>query len=453
MKKLIHVFLCCTLLVSTSVVCLSYKVKAENDFEINERTYIEKCKASDMTKKDTQICDEFNQYLKDKNSASEENAKTMRDDIEEKESTIQDLQDEIDQMQADIESKQIEIDYTTQNINELAIHIEEKETKIKERLYEMQTYLNSNQLFDFIMGASTFSDLFSRIDGINEITSYDKELIRSLAVDKENQNTQKEILVSAQANLNQMNSRLVAKQDELSSSVASLKEQVGYLEENIKLTNESINAVASAVTASQVSIAEQEELQKRLEEEAKNNQNNNNNTNTGGSDNNTNVTPSVPEGSTVGKQAVLLALQHKGSPYVWGGKGQPITESLINGLASYYGWSWYQGLESYYGTGTLAFDCSGLTSWCYAQLGYSIGLSTYVQQNSGYAVSWDTMQVGDLILFDWDGDGQTDHVGMYAGDGLMVHTATPNDGLGVHVVSLTSTNYWRSHCYTIRRIA
>ena len=468
MKKLLYISLSLCLILVSFLPQTTYQVKAEGeDFEINEREYMERCKASDMSKKDTEICASFNEYLKNKNSQSQEELDSLNTEADAYETEIQALQAEIESISQEIESKQAEIDYATDNINSLAVSIQTKEDLLRNRLYAMQSYVNSNYFIDFILGATDFSDLFSRIQGVNTITEYDQELMRGLAKDKEESESQKVLLESSQASLTTLQASQVAKQDELNTALAAIREEIGYIEEVVTMNNATIEAVASAVSQSQISIAEEEALKQRLEEELQNSQNNPNNDTSqggdaGGGDNSGEQTPPTNGGGSdisngsgntqLGAQAVLYALSQRGSPYVWGGKGQPITATLINGLASYYGWSWYQGLEPYYDSGTLAFDCSGLTSWAYAQVGISIGLSTYSQQVNGYAVSWDQMQLGDLILFDWDRDGLTDHVGLYAGDGLMVHTSTPNDGLGVHTVNLNASASWRNNCYTIRRV-
>ncbi|WP_037606126.1 C40 family peptidase [Streptacidiphilus rugosus] len=69
------------------------------------------------------------------------------------------------------------------------------------------------------------------------------------------------------------------------------------------------------------------------------------------------------------------------------------------------------------GTGPSQFDCSGLMQWAYAQAGYHLGRTTYDQINYGTAVnSTADLQVGDLVFFNG-----AEHVGMYAGNGIILH--------------------------------
>ncbi len=82
-------------------------------------------------------------------------------------------------------------------------------------------------------------------------------------------------------------------------------------------------------------------------------------------------------------------------------------------------------------SGPNSFDCSGFTYYIYKQLGHPIARGSSSQYyNSGYFVSTDAMQPGDLIFFfdrRFDSSGgtlPTTHVGMYVGDGQFIHSST-----------------------------
>jgi len=88
--------------------------------------------------------------------------------------------------------------------------------------------------------------------------------------------------------------------------------------------------------------------------------------------------------------AVDTALAQLGDPYVWGAGGPD------------------------------AFDCSGLTQYAYAAAGISLPHSSLSQSRMGTAVSRGDLQPGDLVFF----YSPVSHVGMYIGDGQMVHAST-----------------------------
>jgi cell wall-associated NlpC family hydrolase len=100
-----------------------------------------------------------------------------------------------------------------------------------------------------------------------------------------------------------------------------------------------------------------------------------------------------PTDGSIGAQAVSIAMQYLGVPYVWGGASPG------------------------------GFDCSGLTSYVYAQLG--IGLSHYTgsQWNEGTRVPADQLLPGDLVFFHSD----LHHMGMYIGNGQMIHAPQTGD--------------------------
>lgn len=67
------------------------------------------------------------------------------------------------------------------------------------------------------------------------------------------------------------------------------------------------------------------------------------------------------------------------------------------------------------------FDCSGLTSYAYAQSGLDLPHNSREQFRQGKAVSRDDLRKGDLVFF---GKKGVHHVGIYMSDGRFVHAAT-----------------------------
>jgi cell wall-associated NlpC family hydrolase len=73
----------------------------------------------------------------------------------------------------------------------------------------------------------------------------------------------------------------------------------------------------------------------------------------------------------------------------------------------------------------VAFDCSGLTMWAWAQAGVGLPHYSKSQYQMLPRVPLDAMQPGDLVFFYSD----VSHVGIYIGNGQMIHAASP--GVGV----------------------
>ncbi len=116
-----------------------------------------------------------------------------------------------------------------------------------------------------------------------------------------------------------------------------------------------------------------------------------------------------------GVAIVNYARQFLGNPYVYGGT------SLTNGA-----------------------DCSGFVQTLYADFGYSINRTATTQTYSGYAVSVDELQPGDLIMYGYG--GEIEHVAMYEGNGMIIHASTEETGI------IESNMYYGWDIYACRRI-
>lgn len=67
-------------------------------------------------------------------------------------------------------------------------------------------------------------------------------------------------------------------------------------------------------------------------------------------------------------------------------------------------------------------DCSGFTQWSYKQVGVNLPRTTYDQINAGTPIyNQSDLQVGDLIF------PSVGHVGLYLGDGQMIHAPQSGD--------------------------
>ena len=109
-------------------------------------------------------------------------------------------------------------------------------------------------------------------------------------------------------------------------------------------------------------------------------------------------------GGMLGPQAVAIAKRYLGIPYVWGGA-----------------------------TPTGGFDCSGLTMYVYRQLGISLDHYAAWQFLEGERIPPEQLQPGDLVFFHPQADGPG-HVGIYVGDGKMLHA--PHTGDVVRISSI-----------------
>lgn len=81
----------------------------------------------------------------------------------------------------------------------------------------------------------------------------------------------------------------------------------------------------------------------------------------------------------------------------------------------------------YGAAGPSAFDCSGLTMQAWGAAGVGLPHSSSAQMSSGASVSSSALQPGDLVFY----YSPVSHVGIYVGDGTIVHAANPGSGVAV----------------------
>ena len=136
----------------------------------------------------------------------------------------------------------------------------------------------------------------------------------------------------------------------------------------------------------------------------------------------TGVTPSASalqgSSSSLRQKIVSDAKEHLGTPYVWGG-------STPSG-----------------------FDCSGFVQYVLKQNGITLPRTTSEQVKAGTAISKSDLQPGDLVFLQNTYKAGVSHVGIYIGDGKMIHASSSK---GVTISDL-STSYYTKHYHSSRRI-
>lgn len=96
------------------------------------------------------------------------------------------------------------------------------------------------------------------------------------------------------------------------------------------------------------------------------------------------------------------------------------------------------------GTSALGFDCSGIIYAVYKNHGILIPRDSFYQATKGKVVSKSNLQPGDLVFFAGNsGKGKVYHVGLYVGDGKMIHA--PNASSKVKIESINAGAYKRNY--------
>ena len=334
------------------------------------------------------------------------------------------IQEAIEDKEADIAQTQIDYDAA------VAAQEEQYET-MKIRIKFMYERGEASYL-EMFFGASSMGDMMNKANYVEELYEYDRNLLEEYKA-----------IVQRVADLQDT---LEEEKSELQTSKTELEEEQAYVEEVLeqkKQEYENYNVIlakakqeAAAYTAkikketAQIRKLEEEERRRKEEEERKRKEEeerrrqeeallaaqgnsdseSGNVSNDSGSSSYTQETPKPSSsGGGKGQQIADFACKYVGYPYKAGGT------SLTNGA-----------------------DCSGFVWAVYQAFGYSLPRSSYAQSGVGKAVSYSEAQPGDIIYYGG-------HVGIYIGNGQIVHASTERTG-----IKITSATY-RS-IITVRRI-
>lgn len=105
---------------------------------------------------------------------------------------------------------------------------------------------------------------------------------------------------------------------------------------------------------------------------------------------------------------------------------EELRSAIIEDAMQYLGNVYIHGGKSLAG-GT---DCSGFTCFIYADFGYSISRTPSGQLSSaGRSIDYSEIQPGDIICYSSNGGKSCTHVGLYIGDGQIIHSANSRKGV------------------------
>lgn len=447
-KKTVSLFTL-ALVLFLSVTCSSHVYAT--DFEGQEDKYIKLCSSSSLSSSKQKTCKEFNTYLSQKNKKLKEEAAQAKKDASQTEETLNDIQEQLAEYENKIAKAQSELNYINKTIASYNKQIEEKNKLLQDRLYSMQTSVNSQSYINFLFGAEDITDLFRRISSLNEITKYDNELISELNTSLAEVGKQKTTLQTVKTNLQadqtaqkNLQKKYTALLKEQKETVSSNTKEVAANEESMDVINANLAAIQKAASESKVSNVTQAIPNKKPSSSSSSNSNNNSSSNSSSSNSSSNNSQSNNNSSSssnnnqasssseeLGIAIANKALSRQGCSYVYGAA---------------HSWSQIKNPSQ------SQFDCSGLVNWAHYQAGVNLGSihSTRSLLGAGQSVSRSNLQPGDIILFSSNGSSSgVHHVGIYIGGNKMVHAPVP--GSPVQVANL-GISYWQNEWYSCRRL-
>lgn len=296
--------------------------------------------------------------------------------------------------------------------------------------------------WEIMFQAASFSDLLDRINFVNDVMTYDNQVMDNLEAARNAVAAAETQLQDEQAQQQEAKEQLEVEQAELEDAAEEEEKVLAEILENEELYADQIAELSSAQEAlvGEISEAEaqlaaeeaaraleeqrrrEEEERKRREEEERRRQEQEqaqeNEAGTDTDDDDTDVPaddPDIPSdnpgnddtsgsgtstggsrnpaASVSGASIISYASQFIGNPYVWAGN------SLTNGI-----------------------DCSGFVHQVLAHFGVSSPRQSAAFRSFGKAVDVENMQVGDIVCY-------SGHVGFYAGNGKLLSALGKDYGI------------------------
>ena len=284
-----------------------------------------------------------------------------------------------------------------------------------------------------LLESNGFSDMINKVEYIEKLYEYDRTLLNEymdarIAVEELKQQLEEEMaeleaqqheLEEEKASLEVILAEKQKAYDNYEVQLAKAKQEAAVYKANIKKQNDEIKKLeaASAAKQSEIDAAKKAEEEARRAQELALQKQSESGSSSGSSSSGGNSSSGKSYASATsysgagskGQQIANYACQFIGNPYVPGGT------SLTEGA-----------------------DCSGFVWRVYKDFGYSVPRTSYSLRSHGTEVSYADAQPGDVVCY-------AGHVGIYIGNGQIVHASTQKTGIKI-------TNATYREILSVRRI-
>lgn len=352
-------------------------------------------------------------------SEAKEAQEGVGEEIEEMDAELVSLITDINLIEEAITQKEGEIAATQVDYDAAVAEKDEQYAAMKIRIQFMYEKGDSSYL-NMFFGAANMGDMVNKAKYVEDLYNYDRRLLAeyeatvqrvqelwdTLEEDKSELETSRTELKEGQAYMEEMLAKKRTEYDNYGVMLTKAKQEAATYTARIKQETAQIRKLEEEERKRR----EEEERKRKEEEERRRKEQEEQE---GDSDSDTPSKQEAPKpsggGGGKGQQIADYACKFIGNPYVAGGT------SLTNGA-----------------------DCSGFVMSVYKNFGISLPRSSYAQSSVGRGVSYSEAKPGDVIYYGG-------HVGIYIGNGQIVHASTQRTG-----IKITSATY--RNIITVRRI-
>ena len=353
-------------------------------------------------------------------------------EIEEIDAALVETLASVELIEEDIDEKEEQIVVTTADYEAAKVTEEEQYEAMKLRVKFMYEKGDTTYL-QLLLESNGFSDMINKVEYIEKLYEYDRTLLNEymdarIAVEELKQQLEEEMaeleaqqheLEEEKASLEVILAEKQKAYDNYEVQLAKAKQEAAVYKANIKKQNDEIKKLeaASAAKQSEIDAAKKAEEEARRAQELALQKQSESGSSSGSSSSGGNSSSGKSYASATsysgagskGQQIANYACQFIGNPYVPGGT------SLTEGA-----------------------DCSGFVWRVYKDFGYSVPRTSYSLRSYGTEVSYADAQPGDVVCY-------AGHVGIYIGNGQIVHASTQKTGIKI-------TNATYREILSVRRI-
>ena len=350
----------------------------------------------------------------------------VAEEMEEIDAALVETLASVELIEEDIAQKEEEIEETTRELEEAQAIEREQYEAMKLRIKFMYEKGDTTYL-QLPLESQNFGDMVNKAEYVEKLYEFDRKLLLEYQAAREAVQALKEQLEEEMSELEAQQHELLEEQESLEImlderqktydnyevQLTKAKQEAAVYKANIKKQNDEIKRLEAeaAKKQSEIDAAKQaEEAARRAQEQALQNQ----------SSGSSGSSSSAPKGNyasaasyagtgSKGQQIANYACQFIGNPYVPGGT------SLTEGA-----------------------DCSGFVWRVYKDFGYSVPRTSYSLRSAGSEVAYANAQPGDVVCY-------AGHVGIYIGNGQIVHASTQKTGIKI-------TNATYKQILSVRRI-
>lgn len=425
-KRKVRIFILLIACMMMALVVEPVRATTISDLEGQKKELEEKKRQADEKRRQEQ--EKYNN-ASGKVNAIQSDVDEVAGEIDEIDAALVEIIASVELIEEDITDKEKQIEQTIEELEEAQAVEQEQYEAMKLRIQFMYEKGDTTYL-QLLLASQNFGDMINKAEYIEKLYEYDREKLLEYQAAREAVEQLKEQLEEERSELEAQQHELEEEKESLEIiladkqeaydnyevQLAQAKQEAAVYKANIKKQNEEIKKLEAqaAEKQSQIDAAKKaEEEAKKAQEQALQNQNSSAGSSSSGgaasSGGNYASAASYAGTGSKGQQIANYACQFIGNPYVPGGT------SLTNGA-----------------------DCSGFVWRVYKDFGYNVPRTSYSLRSAGSEVSYVNAQPGDVMCY-------AGHVGIYIGNGQIVHASTQKTG-----IKITAATY--KEILSVRRI-